>query len=117
MHFRDLEVYKRSYKLALDMHEVSFTLPKSLQYDLGDQLRRASRSIPANIAEGCGRYKSSKDTINFLRTALGSNYEVAFNLEFCMDAKLLKKDVVERFLKEYEILGKQLTMLIKSIQL
>ena len=55
MHYRELDVYKRSYKLALEMHDVSKRIPKELQYDLGDQLRRASRSVPANIAEGCAR--------------------------------------------------------------
>ena len=115
MHYRDLEVYKRSYKLALEAHEVSRSLPKELQYDLADQLRRAARAIPANIAEGCGRQKSSKDTVNFLRTALGSNDEVLFNIEFCKDARLISKDVAEKLRGEYEILGKQLNKLIQSI--
>ena len=116
MHYRDLDVYKRSYKLALEVHEVSLTLPKELQYDLGDQLRRSSRAIPANIAEGCGRQKSTKDTVNFLRTALGSNDEVLFNIEFCKDTRLIKKDTAAQLFAEYEILGKQLNKLIQNIQ-
>ncbi len=116
MHYRDLDVYKRSYLLALEAHKVSLTLPKVLQYDLGDQLRRASRAIPANIAEGCGRQKSSKDTINFLRTALGSNDEVLFNIEFCKDIELISSETAQILQAEYEILGKQLNKLIQSIQ-
>jgi len=73
MTYKDLDVYKRSYKLALRIYNFSFKLPKELQYDLGDQIRRASRSIPSNIAEGYSRNKSVKDKINFLNDALGSN--------------------------------------------
>ena len=115
MHYRDLDVYQRSYKLALEVHTVSKSIPRELQFDLGDQLRRASRSIPANIAEGCARLKSFKDAVNFLRTALGSNDETSFHVEFCRDAGLIKKDVADRLIEEYSITGKQLTKLIQSI--
>ena len=115
MKHEDLDVYKRTYKLALEIHEVSFTLATHLQRDLGDQMRRASRSIPSNIAEGCGRAKSGKDTINFLRTALGSNDEMIFNLKFCRDVNLIDVERVNKFLAAYEITGKQLNKLIQSI--
>ena len=115
MHYRELDVYKRSYKLALEMHSVSKRIPKELQYDLGDQLRRASRSIPANIAEGCARLKSFKDAVNFLRTALGSNDETLFHVEFCRDTELIDKKIADRLMAEYTITGKQLTKLIQSI--
>ena len=52
MSYRDLEVYQRSFRLALEIHKFSLTLSKELQFDLADQIRRASRSIPSNIAEG-----------------------------------------------------------------
>ena len=55
MHFKELDVYKRSYKLALEVHGLSLTIKPLLQYDLGDQLRRASTSIVLNIAEGSGQ--------------------------------------------------------------
>ena len=115
MHFKELDVYKKSYSLALEVHAITLTFLRALQFDLGDQIRRSSRSIPSNIAEGCGRFKSSKDTVNFLRTALGSNYEVMFNLEFCVDVKLIDVEIGRRLLSEYEVVGKQLTTLIKRI--
>ena len=78
-------------------------------------MRRASRSIPSNIAEGYGRAKSHLDVRNFLKTSLGSNDEMLFNLEFCKDARLFTPGAVEKLIAEYEICGKQLTNLIKSI--
>ena len=64
--YRDLEVYQRSYKLAVKMHKFSCSLPKEFQRDLADQIRRASRSIPSCIAEAYGRNKSPKDIVNLL---------------------------------------------------
>lgn len=115
MTYHDLEVYKRSYKLALEIHHLSITLPAYLQYDLADQIRRASRSIPSNIAEGYARNQSIKDKVVFLKRALGSVDEVLFNLEFLKDIDLLIKDKYEHFYSEYTICGKQLTNLIRSL--
>ena len=50
--FEDLTVFKRAYRVSLEIHKVSLEFPKIEQWALGDQLRRASKSIPANIAEG-----------------------------------------------------------------
>ena len=114
--YKDLDVYKRAYDLAIKIHRLSSKFPKELQYDLGDQIRRASRSIPSNIAEGFGRNKSAKDKINFLNNSLGSNDEVIFNLEFIKDIDLITQEVYKSLFEEYTICGKQLFNLIKSIK-
>lgn len=114
--YKNLDVFKRSYKLALRIHQFSLKLPKMLQYDLADQIRRASRSIPSNIAEGYSRNKSFKDKINFLNSALGSNEEMLFNLEFMRDSELISYDDFQDLYKEYTICGKQLNRLIKSLK-
>lgn len=115
MTYRDLEVYKRSYKLALEIHRFSLTLPPYLQYDLADQIRRASRSIPSDIAEGYARNQSIKDKTVFLKRSLGSVDELLFNLEFLKDTDLITKNKFEYFYSEYTICGKQLTNLIRSL--
>ncbi len=115
MTYKDLDVYKRSFKLALEIHHFSLTLPKLLQFDLADQIRRASRSIPSNIAEGYARNKSNKDKINFLNDSLGSNDEMLFNLEFLYAAQLLDEKKFIKWVEEYTICGKQLHQLIKSL--
>jgi four helix bundle protein len=113
--YKDLNVFQRAYRLALKVHNLSLKLPKELQYDLADQIRRSSRSIPSNIAEGYSRNKSLKDKINFLKSALGSNEETIFNLRFLRDAKLISEKEFEELYKEYVICGKQLNRLIKSL--
>ncbi len=58
--FEDIEVFQRAYKASLIIHKTTLKFPAIEQYALGDQLRRASKSICANIAEGCGKQKNSK---------------------------------------------------------
>jgi four helix bundle protein len=115
MSYRDLEVYKRSFRLGLEIYKYSLTIPKEFQYDLADQIRRASRSIPSNIAEGFGRNKSSKDKINFLNDSLGSNDEMLFNLDFLFQTGLLDEEKYNEWKSEYTICGKQLYQLIQSL--
>jgi len=113
--YEDLEVYKRSYKLALEIYKFSFTIPQNLQYDLADDIRRAARSVPSNIAEGYGRRKSNKDTTYYLKISLGSCFEVIFNLKFLRDLELIKDSEYGHFLEEFTICAKQLNRLISSL--
>lgn len=117
MIYKELDVYKRAYKLALEIHKFSFTLPKELQFDLADQIRRASRSIPSNIAEGFSKQSSKKELISFLKISLGSNDEVLFNLDFLKDSQLISAEKYMYFFNEYTICGKQLNRLISSLSL
>ena len=75
--FEDLEVYQRAYRLALELHKASLQFPKIEQFALADQIRRASKSVCANIAEGFARQRgSSADFHRFLILALGSSDEM-----------------------------------------
>jgi len=114
--YKDLDVYKRSYELSLEVHKLSLKLPREYKFELADQIRRASRSIPFNIVESFGRNKSKKDTINYLRDSLGSNDEMLLNIKFMKDVNLLKQDKFEYLYSEYTICGKQLYNLIKSLE-
>jgi four helix bundle protein len=73
--YRDLEVWKQTKDLVRLIYEVTKAFPKEEQFGLTNQLRRASVSIPSNIAEGCGR-NHSKDSIQFFFISRGSLYEV-----------------------------------------
>ncbi len=113
--YRELDVYKRSYKLALEIYQLTLKLPQGLQYDITDDLRRAARSIPSNIAEGYGRNKSKKDIASFLKISLGSCDEVLFNLSFLRDLELLSEVDYDHLSQEYETCGKQLNRLLASL--
>ncbi len=115
MTYKDLDVFKRSSELAIQVHNLSLQLSVEYKFDLADQIRRASRSIPSNIAEGFGRRKSKSDTINHLKDSLGSNDEMMFNIEFMWTVKLIPAGRYKFFSEQYEIVGKELTNLIKSL--
>lgn len=93
--YTELDVWKKARVLSLEIYQLTSTFPKSEQYGLTSQIRRAAVSIPANIVEGCGRqYK--KETLQFLFIARGSQYELktelylAFDFGFISEAELKK---------------------------
>jgi four helix bundle protein len=79
--FRKLTVWQKSFDLGLEIYQLTKSFPKEELYGLTGQLRRASVSIPANIAEGCGRY-TSIELVRYLDIAMGSLSEVDTYLEF-----------------------------------
>ena len=75
--FEDLSVFQRAYKASLEIHKMTLGMPKIEQYALADQLRRASKSICANIAEGFGKQSQSKlEFGRYLLIAMGSSDEM-----------------------------------------
>jgi four helix bundle protein len=84
--FEDLQVFKRAYRISLEIHRQSLGFPAIEQYALGDQVRRASKSIVANIAEGYGRRRqSSQEFRRFLLMAVGSSDEMRVWVRYCLD--------------------------------
>ena len=79
MDHKELDVWKNSMDLVVDIYQLMNQLPKSEQYGLISQIQRSAISIPSNIAEGCGR-KSEKETYRFLSIALGSLAELETQL-------------------------------------
>ena len=107
--FEDLEVYQRSYKLALELHKLSLLFPKIEQYALADQIRRASKSVCANIAEGFARQRSSSaDFHRFIILALGSSDEMKVWLSFCSDLNYVSAEDVKQLREEYSIVARML---------
>lgn len=109
--YRDLEVYQRSYEAALELHKLTLKFPPFERSELGGQLRRASKSIPLNIAEGYGRKKSPEDFRRFLVIALGSCDEVSVLLDFAHDLAYLPEKEYARFKEVYERIGKGINKL------
>src|SRR5688572_26237080 len=72
----DLEVFRRAYRLSLELHRLSLELPRIEQFALADQLRRASKSICANLTEGFAKQShSAAEYRRYIVTAMGSSDE------------------------------------------
>ena len=93
--FRSLEIWKRGHALTLDIYKVSGTcFPKDELYGLTSQIRRASASIPTNIAEGCGR-RTQAEFNQFLQIAIGSATEVEYQLQLAHDLNYIDSSCYE----------------------
>lgn len=89
--FKDLKVWEKAHQTTLIVYKVSAFFPKEETYSLTNQLRRATSSIPANIAEGCGK-NSQADLANFLNVALGSTNEAEYFLILAKDLNYLDEE-------------------------
>ena len=95
--FEDLEVFKRAYVISLEIHKASLEFPKLEQHGLADQIRRASKSICANIAEGVAKASHSKAEFRrYLQVALGSADEMRVWLRYCLDLGYIEESVFGR---------------------
>lgn len=113
--YKDLDVYKKSLELAVLVHEFSLELPKFELYEEGSQLRRAAKSIPANISEGYGRRRYKADFIKFLIYAQSSCDETIVHLNLLIKTHALNEKWNE-LISNYEILGKQLNLFIQYVE-
>ena len=103
--FKDLEIWKKSRLFCSTIYEVTSKFPQSEKFGLTNQLRRASVSIPSNIAEGSSR-QSNKDFSRFLQITLGSAYEIETQLLIAFDLKFIEKEVLDVLLNELEAIIK-----------
>ncbi len=84
--FEKLGVFQKAYRLSLDIHRASLMFPSEEQYDLARQIRRASKSICANIAEGFGKqHQSIAEFKRYIMIAMGSADEMRVWLRYCYD--------------------------------
>ena len=107
--FRDLDFYRDSYQLALDIHELTLTFPVFERNELGGQMRRSSKGIPQNIAEGWGRRELEKEFKRFLLIAIGSCDEMQCHLDFCRDLKYITVDAHDDLVTRYQSVAKRAT--------
>ena len=99
---KDLEVYKRAYAVSLDVHKATLAFPKIEQYALADQLRRSSKGICANLAEGFAKQSHSKaEFARFISMALGSCSEVETWISYAFDLGYVTQAQLDEWLQSY----------------
>lgn len=111
--YERLECYRRAMGLVPQVNALIRRLPAEERFELVSQTRRASRSVPANIAEGYAKRKSSKEFANYLTTAMASANEMEVHLKI---ADQLGYADVSGLIEECNVVGRQLNKLIASWQ-
>src|SRR5436305_10297501 len=113
--FEDLEVFQRAYRVSLDLHRATLSFPKLEERVLADQIRRASKSICGNVAEGFGKQRrSSAEFKRYLLMAIGSADEMQVWLRYCADLGYVDQEKCERWRDEYRQIARMLQGLYSS---
>ncbi|RFN57655.1 four helix bundle protein [Marixanthomonas ophiurae] len=103
--FKQLEVWKKSRAFCKHIYKITILFPESEKFGLVNQLRRASVSVPSNIAEGASR-KSNKDFARFLEIAIGSCYEMETQIILSNDLGFIDKKTCKLVLEDLETIIK-----------
>ncbi len=113
--FERLEVFQRAYRLSLEVHRTSLGFPAIEQYALADQVRRASKSICANIAEGFAKQAHTKAEFRrFVTMALGSADEMRLWSRYCLDLGYIDEAAWRHWRDEYKEIAMMLQGLIRK---
>ena len=113
--FEDLQVFQIAYKVSLELHKETLDFPKNEQYVLADQIRRASKSICANLAEGFGKQNfSSKEFKRYIAIALGSSDEMRVWLRYGLDLGYIQEEDWKHYRDTYQQISKMLQGLHRS---
>jgi four helix bundle protein len=113
--FENLEVFQRAYSLSLEIHHKSLKLPKIEQYGLAEQMRRSSKSICANIAEGYGKRSSKAEFNRYLKISIGSSDEMRVWLRYCLDLGYINEEEWHRWQEGYRAIAKMLNGLSRAV--
>ena len=113
--YKNLEIYNLAYRLALEVHRISLTLPKHELYEQGSQVRRSSKSIKDNIAEGFGRRRYKDEYIRFLIFAHSSCDEAISQLTM-INELYFENTNLTGLIEEYDILGSKINKFIKYVE-
>ncbi|MEO6728368.1 MAG: four helix bundle protein [Candidatus Dojkabacteria bacterium] len=112
--YKDLIVWQKSITLVNQIYSVTKVFPREELYGLTNQIRRASVSIPSNIAEG-SRRGTRKDYANFLRISLGSVAELETQLIIAINLNFLDEDSAKDIMNTLDEIGKILNTIIKKL--
>jgi four helix bundle protein len=115
--YKDLKMYQASYELAIQIHKMSMALPKHELYEMGSQIRRASKSICLNIAEGYGRRRYKNEFIQFLTYSLASCDETREILHLLYDTgSFSDKSGYENLILRCNEIGRMISAFIRAVE-
>ncbi len=113
--YRELNIYQSAYNLAMQVHKLTMKLPKYELYEQGSQIRRSSKSIKDNIAEGFGRRRYKAEFIRFLIFSHASCDETISQLNM-INELYFKENPITQLIKDYEALSKQINKYIQYVE-
>ena len=113
--FRDLKVWEKGHQLALAVYKATDKFPKDELYGLTGQIRRSCVSIPANIAEGCGR-NGDAELARFLQISMGSASELEYHLLLSRDLGLVDTTTYDQLTQATIEIKRMLTSLIQTLK-
>jgi len=113
--FREPKVWQKAHRLTLDVYKTTKTFPREEVYGLTSQIRRSAVSIPANIAEGCGR-SGDAELARFLQVSMGSASELEYHLLLSHDLELLSSSNYDRLLNQLIEVKRMLTAFINKLR-
>ncbi len=117
MSYKKLEIWQLARELTIDIHKITFLLPKFEQFEESKQIRRSSKTVRSCIVEGYGRRMYKADFIKFMIYSLSSNDETIDHLEILFETKSLSDEILYNSLhQKLEKLGKKINNFLQSVQ-
>jgi len=114
MSFKSLRAYELAFQLAMDIYEVTKSFPKEERYSLTDQIRRSSRSVCANIAEGYRKRQYQAHFISKMSDSDMENSETHVWLDFSLNCGYISKEAYREFMERNNEIGKLLFFMISN---
>lgn len=112
--YRDLIVYQKAYKAAMEIFELSKSFPKEEMYSLTDQIRRSSRAVTSNIAESWAKRIYIKVFVNKITDSLGEAFETENWLYYSKDCNYINQDEFKSLISQYEEIRKMLISIMNN---
>jgi len=113
--YKELSIWQKSYQLCLEIYRITKEFPKEERYGLTSQIRRASVSIPSNIAEGYGR-KTTPEYLRALYVAYGSNCELETQILLSGDLGYINEEDMKKLQKAIGDVERMLKALIRALE-
>ncbi|MGA3094460.1 MAG: four helix bundle protein [Dehalococcoidales bacterium] len=113
--FRKLNVWQKAHELAVEVYGITASFPRDEIYGLTSQVRRASVSVPANIAEGCGR-RGDAEFGRFLQIAMGSASELEYHFLLARELGFLKEEDYAFLNNQVAEVKRMITVLIRKLK-